>query len=82
MKNKLDYINKQVCQREELSKKEDRVSKKGCMNTNTFRKVLLYIEKEKVLKRKGCMIEVWKGRAVLKELVLSKRDRHYGENFA
>ena len=53
MKNKLDYINTQVCQREELSKKEDRVSKKGCMNTNTFRKVLLYIEKEKVLKRKG-----------------------------
>ena len=58
MKNELDYINKQVCQREELSKKEDRVSKKGCMNTNTFRKVLLYIEKEKVLKRKGYMIEV------------------------
>ena len=56
MKNKLDYINKQVCQREELSKKEDRVSKKGCMNTNTFRKVLLYIEKEKVLKRKGYII--------------------------
>ena len=56
MKNKLGYINKQVCQREELSKKEDRVSKKGCMNTNTFRKVLLYIEKEKVLKRKGYMI--------------------------
>ena len=56
MKNKLDYINKQVCQREKLSKKEDRVSKKGCMNTNTFRKVLLYIEKEKVLKRKGYMI--------------------------
>ena len=56
MKNKLDYINKQVCQREELSKKEDRVSK--CMNTNTFRKVLLYIEKEKVLKRKGYMIVV------------------------
>ena len=55
-KNKLDYINKQVCQREELPKKEDRVSKKGCMNTNTFRKVLLYIEKEKVLKRKGYMI--------------------------
>ena len=81
MKNKLDYINKQVCQREELSKKEDRVSKKGCMNTNTFRKVLLYIEKEKVLKRKGYMI-VWKGRAVLKELVLSKRDRLYTENFA
>ena len=81
MKNKLDYINKQVCQREELSKKEDRVSKKGCMNTNTFRKVLLYIEKEKVLKRKGYMI-VGKGRAVLKELVLSKRDRLYPENFA
>ena len=58
MKNKLYYINKQVCQREELSEKEDRVSKKGCMNTNTFRKVLLYIEKEKVLKRKGSMIVV------------------------
>ena len=82
MKNKLDCINKQVCQREELSKKEDRVSKKGCMNTNTFRKVLLYIEKEKVLKRKGYMIVVWKGRAVLKELVLSKRDRLYEKNVA
>ena len=53
MKNKLDYINKQVCQREELSKKKDRVSKKGCMNTNTFRKVLLYIEKEKSFEKEG-----------------------------
>ena len=58
MKNKLDYINKKVCQREELSKKDDPVSKKGCRTTNTFRKVLLYIEKEKVLKRKGYMIVV------------------------
>ncbi len=59
MKNKLDYINTQVCQREELSKKEDRVAKKGCMNTNTFRKVLLYIEKEKVLKRMDFVRRVW-----------------------
>ena len=65
MKNKLDYINKQVCQREELSKKEDRVSKKGCINEHKYfsESVTVYrkrksFEKEGLydsLKRTGCI---------------------------
>ena len=38
-------------------KKDDPVSKKGCIKTSTFRKVLLHIKKEKV-KSKRYMIVV------------------------
>ena len=34
-------------------KKEDPVSTQGCIETSTFRKVLLYIKKEKTLEEKG-----------------------------
>ncbi len=55
MKNKFDSTRRFV-KRKSYLKKEDAVSKKGCMKTRTFRKVLLCIKKRKnckLLKRKG-----------------------------
>ena len=42
--------------RKSYLKKENPVSRKSCMKTNTFRTVLLYIKKEKLLKRKGRLV--------------------------